>query len=664
MAPPPLTAAWCLLALALPLPAEPFAAQDWRLRQDLTVRQPGPVKLALPVETLDAARPHLADLRLVDPAGQEVAFAVEQSSPIRPVVRAPRSLSGTVEDNAMVYEVETGTDDLITALAIDAGQQRFLTRALVESSEDGVTWRLLGRNLPVYDRGGPLRALELPIPPGVYARLRLSLDRLGGRHLALRGISLVTRLPRGDPSEPVPVRVTAREETAGATRLTLVLPGANLFLASLEIHTPERVFDRPVRLARRVYENEAIREVAVTRGALAGADPFPAPDPGSYSLPVEAIVPGRELILTIDNGDSPPLGLTAVTARRRPVFLIFEATAPGRYTLYAGNPRVAESRYDVGALATALQGVPPAPLLPGPLEANPDYRPGEPLPEIPLAAAPLEVAPWDFRKPVRIAAAGVQQLELDPDVLARAEPDLRDLRLVSDGRQVPFVIEHTSLTRPLDAAVTVVPDPKQPRLSRWRLGLPRPHLPLIRLSATAATPLFRRDIGLFEEMQDERGGTFRRMLGQAVWSQTPGSRRGELTVAFNQPPQTDVLWLETDNGDNSPVALGEVRVHYGVTRLLFKADDRTPIFLYYGNRRAAAPSYDLNLVAAQLLAADKSTGTLGAEEELRAGGLAQTLALAGRGGILFWSMLGLVVLILLAVIARLLPKTPPAGGSA
>ncbi|MDD2765345.1 MAG: hypothetical protein PHE83_15385, partial [Opitutaceae bacterium] len=105
--------------------------------------------------------------------------------------------------------------------------------------------------------------------------------------------------------------------------------------------------------------------------------------------------------------------------------------------------------------------------------------------------------------------------------------------------------------------------------------------------------------------------------------------------------------------------LGGVHVHHRVTRLLFKAAGDAPVFLYYGCPQAAAPRYDLSLVGAQLLAADKAMPGLGAEEALKVQSLAETIALAGRGGALFWGMLVLVVIVLLVVIARLLPKTPP-----
>jgi len=650
------------LVAAVPLRGEPFAASDWRFRQDLPIDQPGLVRVALPAETLDAARPDLGDLRLVAPTGGEAAFALDRRLPAGPVVREPKSLSGSVEDAAMVFVVETGTTGQITALELNAGLQRFLTRARVEASDDGAIWQLLGRNLPVYDRGGQLRALHLPIPPGVYRHLRISLDRLGGAHIALRGISLVTRREEADDTEPVAVRVAARDESSGETRLTLALPAANLQIAALTLTTPEPVFHRPARLMYRAFAGDVIREITLAQGSLARRGPGDRPEATELSFPVEQLAPAHELTLVIENGDSPPLALPALSARRRPVYAVFFAAAAGRYLVYVGNAKASAPRYDVGTLTAVSRQQPPAQLTPGPLQANPDFHPGEPLPEIPALGTALDVGPWGFRKKVRLEAAGVQQLELDPAVLARAQRDLADLRLVSDGRQIPFVVERTSLTRALAVGVASAPDPKQPKLSRWRLTLPYPRLPLTRLSAAVSTPLFQRDLRLLEDVEDDRGNTSRRWLGQASWRQTPGQRATAFSLSLNHSPGTDSLWLETDNGDNPPIALADVRVHYGVTRLLFKAGSDAPVFLYYGCSQVGAPRYDLSLVGAQLLAAEKAAPGLGAEEVLKGQSFADTIALAGRSGVLFWGMLALVVVVLLVVIARLLPKASGPGG--
>ena len=63
---------------------------DWQREQQFNVPAPGLVKLNLPVETLDAARPALDDLRLYDDAGNELPFLVEHPRPASRVIQTAR----------------------------------------------------------------------------------------------------------------------------------------------------------------------------------------------------------------------------------------------------------------------------------------------------------------------------------------------------------------------------------------------------------------------------------------------------------------------------------------------------------------------------------------------------------------------------------------------
>jgi hypothetical protein len=130
---------------------------------------------------------------------------------------------------------------------------------------------------------------------------------------------------------------------------------------------------------------------------------------------------------------------------------------------------------------------------------------------------------------------------------------------------------------------------------------------------------------------------------------------------LDSSPQSDTLFLETHNGDNPPIQLDKFQLFYPSTRVLFKAKAEDQIFLYYGNPRAAAPRYDLNLVAGQLLAADKAAASLSGEQQLKKSTWTETPP--GKGGPLFWGILAIVVVVLLIIIARLLPKTPPPASS-
>ena len=288
--------------------------------------------------------------------------------------------------------------------------------------------------------------------------------------------------------------------------------------------------------------------------------------------------------------------------------------------------------------------------------ANPNYQPGETLPDISNAGAPLDISGWRFRKPITVDRPGVQQLELDLDVLAHAQAGFADLRLMREGNQVPMILERTSLLRPIPLKLVPADDPKAPHFSRWSLQLSRSNLPIAKITGRSRATLFKRPVLLYEEFRNDRGEIGRRTLGETVWIQTPGVRPPELVLPITVPPRSETIYLQMDNEDNPAVNLENLQAFYPVSRILFKADGEKPLHLYYGNGRVGFPSYDLNLVADQLIAADKNSAKAGGEELVKTGSTLSRV-LTGRAGLVFWIDLSLVVIGLLVVISRLLPKS-------
>ena len=141
-------------------------------------------------------------------------------------------------------------------------------------------------------------------------------------------------------------------------------------------------------------------------------------------------------------------------------------------------------------------------------------------------------------------------------------------------------------------------------------------------------------------------------LGGATWTQTPERKATEFALSLDSPMEGDTLILETDNGDNPPIELTKFEAFYPATRVLFKARPDEEMFLYYGNPRASSPRYDLSLIAAELLSSERSKARLGQEQRLRKASWAEGRT-AGKGGVLFWGILALVVVGLLVVISRL-----------
>src|SRR5205823_1650873 len=285
--------------------------------------------------------------------------------------------------------------------------------------------------------------------------------------------------------------------------------------------------------------------------------------------------------------------------------------------------------------------------------SNPGYDAAANLPQGFATGAKIDITPWKFRKPVQVTKAGAQQRELDPDGLARAMPDLRDLRVVSGEVQLPYLIERTSINRTVTTAASAN-DSERPTVSRWQLKLPQAAIPITRITCASDSSLFERTVRMWEELADERGDKYASELAQATWRRVPNQTMGQLAASFERPSRSDTILIETDNGDNPPIELHEFRGYYPAARVIFASTGLQPIALYYGNDEAGTPRYDVKLMAAQLLRSERTAAALGPQETLKSERVTETLS--GSARYIFWGVLGIVVAALLLLISRLLPK--------
>jgi len=628
---------------------------DWHHEQRFDVTAAGLLKLSLPTATLDAARPGLEDLRLYDDAGREVPYLIERPKPAGKVVRHAKSFQVAVNGSITVLLLETGLTQPLDGVTIDSPATSFLKAVHIEGSADGQGWQTLARGQPIFRQPAGVSQLHVAIPVGTWPWLRLTVDDQRSQPIPFTGARVHAAVVEPVPAEALPVTIVARDENPGQTRLTVSLGAANLDVASVGIETTEPLFTRQVTLAAPQVEDGTIREQPLAIGVIYRMAIEGQPESSRLTMPLEGLVRSRELLLLIENKDSPPLPITMVRAERRPVYLVFLARSAGSFHLLTGNSRCAAPRYDLASLGSSLKTAAVAPLGFSPLADNPSYHPTEVLVGIQEGGTVLDVSEWKYRKGVKLARSGAQRIELDLDVLSHAQPGFGDLRLVSADKQLPYILEPTSISRSLTPTVTPVSDKKDPQLIRWIISLARPALPLTRLSCTARTPLFQRDMSLYEELSDDRGEKYNRPLGTASWVQTPDRASKQFILRLDSPPSSDTLVLETRNGDNPPIELEKFQAFYPATRILFKAQAADALLLYYGNGRATAPRYDLSLVAGQLLTADQSEATLANEEKLKTSWSEGRRP--GSGGIVFWGMLTVVVVVLLIIISRLLPQS-------
>jgi hypothetical protein len=643
---------WGFSTCAAGLPA------DWQHEQPFNVPASGLVKLSLPVETLDAARPALEDLRLCDDAGNEVPYLIEHPVPVVKVVQNVKSFHISLTPSNTAIVLETGLTQPLDDVTLETPARSFLKPVRIEGSTDLKRWQPLEQGQPIFRQPDGVNRLHVSFPAGTWPWLRLTVDDQRTPPIPFTGAHIRVAVTEPAPTEWLPVTIAERDENPGETRLALNLGAANLSLTAVQIETAEPLFTRHVTFAVPQVSEDTIHEQTIGQGVIYRVAVEGQPAAESLLAPLESQVRSRELLLFIHNQDSPPLPITAVRVERRPVYLVFLARQAGAYHLLTDNGQCAAPRYDLAALDMNLKTVAVAPIkLPPPVN-NPDYRSPEVLPGIEATGAALDVTAWKFRQPVKIARAGAQQLELEPDVLTHAQSGFQDLRLLHGSNQVPYILERTSISRSLAPTVTATNDTKDPKLSRWIIKLPQSRLPVTRLSCVTQTALFQREVTLYEELADERGEKYRHNLGGASWVQTPDRKSREFFLTLDSPPQSDTLFLETHNGDNPSVELEKFQLFYPATRILFKAGPDDELFLYYGNPRADAPRYDLSLVAGQLLSADRTIAAPGTEQQLRKSSWREH-EIPGQGGVVFWGILALVVVVLLVIISRLLPKSPP-----
>jgi hypothetical protein len=634
---------------------------EWQHRQTLNVPAAGLVRVDLTAASFDAAGPGQEDLRVIDASGRELALLLDRPPvPAAAEFRAA-SFDVRVAEGSTQITVATGTRKKLASVVLETPSPFFLRAARIEVSDDGAAWTTLDEGIPLF-REWSAEKLELPLGARSAAYVRITVADNRAPPLPFIGARL--RSEAGPAPEPVGVgaRIAARDEFAGETVLTVALDGRHEPLAALGIEAGDPLFMRRVTVAVREVRDGLPQERTIGSGTVYRVSLDGAPARAQLEVPLAFSPFTRELLVHIHNGDSPPLSLAAVRLKRYPVSLLFMAPAPGAYALLSGNPQAGPPHYDLAAFAGEMRGAHATGVVPGDLEDMAGYHEREslgapPLPDVPLTGAPLEAKEWGFRRSVEVASPGVQELELDADALARSQPDLADVRLLREGNQIPYVLERPPLARSLELSPELVPDPKRPSVSVWTVRLPKAGLPLRSVVLTSSTSLFQRQLRLFERLTAPDGTPVQRGLASDFWVRTPAAGSPDTRVVdLPERMSTDTLWIETDNGDNPAIALGTVKANYPVARLVFKVAETDGFTLAYGNPVAGIPRYDLSLVAERLLTSTRMEARLGEAGQ----GAASANPLAGlKGGYLFWGALSLVVVALLLVVAKLLPKPAP-----
>ncbi len=176
----------------------------WQREQSFAVATTGLVKMSLPVETLDASRPLLEDLRLYDDTGNEVPYLISRPVPIPKVVQAAKSFQSTLNATTTLITLESGLTQPIDRVSLESPAVNFLKAVRVDSSMDGQRWQLLAQGQPIFSQPWGANHLQVSFPPVVAKWIRITVDDQRSPPVPFTGAYVFAAT-----GEPVPEEVVA-----------------------------------------------------------------------------------------------------------------------------------------------------------------------------------------------------------------------------------------------------------------------------------------------------------------------------------------------------------------------------------------------------------------------------------------------------------------------
>jgi hypothetical protein len=182
----------CGFAFGCSVMANAALPAEWQHAQQFNVTTSGLVKISLPVETLDAARPALEDLRLCDDAGNELPFLITRPMPSAKAVQGAKSFQVSLNASTTVITLETGLAQPLDGVTLETPAMNFIKAVRVEGSADGQNWQRLAQGQPIFRRRMALAAAHRGRPafaagsvhrrPRPRRRCRSDTDRIANCH--------------------------------------------------------------------------------------------------------------------------------------------------------------------------------------------------------------------------------------------------------------------------------------------------------------------------------------------------------------------------------------------------------------------------------------------------------------------------------------------------
>lgn len=362
---------------------------SWRLYADLNSgpMAPGTYDFLVPLQVMDQAQDELADLRLFDPNGKEIPFALRVRREVFSVEDFPRSLFNYAESGRTASEVsvDLGQNQVEhNEVLIQTSGRNFRRRVVVEGTDNAGDWKTLVSDGIIFGFQSSNQVAEslrvsYPTSRFRYLRVRLFADETTDKTAPPISDVSVSRVARA-PGElaswtvPVPSVDSLKNQGAPSSAWKLDLEG-RVPIDRLSLDIDMDSFSRPFQLEviddpqnrRLVASGELVRRVNEPREPLV--------------IKLDQEEHARKLRLVVTDYSNATLPITAIMASapaRQVVFDLKEQTS-GPLRLFFGNYNADSPHYDFEMEVATRLPASPARASVGSFLRNPGYRP-PPLP--------------------------------------------------------------------------------------------------------------------------------------------------------------------------------------------------------------------------------------------------------------------------------------------
>jgi hypothetical protein len=664
------------LLVAVPSAQQTPAGTPFRYERPVQTGGAGPRRLAIDVLLLAGGAPFrsgptpdagLNDLRLYDANGQELQYLLVSKPPQQPAWRSVSTLAiaptETPTQRTSGFELDLGQPIVIDRFRVDGVTAPFLKRIRLEGSGDRERWTLLVSEGTLFDLPQEqLIQTELSFTPGPYRYVRATWDDTRSGRLPKPETASVREVRNAIPPPPLTAALTfeRRPSEPGRGQYRVRLPAARLPIVALDVD---------------IAGTRILREATVYEPRLIGGQVVPTAlgsstlrrvvqdevTAASTRIPISS--PEEPLLdLVIDEGNNPPSEIRSITAVLAELPWIYFESNSDTVTARYGNSSLKSPRYDLEALRPTLSIADTMDAVWGEsrLRAEAENA-ATAAPVLPTIGSTLDPATFRYVRPIPAGVAGLVTIPLDASALAHSTSEsFADVRVLdASNRQVPYLVERVSEPLSLDLTVEAVTTrpaslPSDRTLSVYRVRLPLENLPSARIVLTTPSRVFTRrvTIGVEHGPQRRQREPWFETLAASDWAHADQeSAAPALTMSIHPLDGRDVF-VTIEEGDNSPLPIAAARLLLPSYRLrLFRARDAA-LRLAYGRDDLSPPQYDLALIAPQLIGV-AATEAVPAAEQTAAPQSPVTVVSPQ----IFWAVLIVAVLVLLALVVRLVRKS-------